>query len=339
MRALLQVCQMALLLALTASASPNDDAKQPVSKVLYGIIAQDGVEAAVQKYHQLKKEKNAPYDFAEADLNGLGYQLVNENKLQAALAIFKLNTEAYPNSPNAFDSLGEAYLRLGERAPATAHYEKSLALLKTAGLADNVRTSLQKNAEAKLAYLRDPATYRQSTELTDFVANNEEYPYGRLHPKAPPETEHWGRLAGEWDCSVSVPINGRWVQGGQSKWVWKYILDGFAVQDLWYTKWINVQPNLAHIHRDAMGTNIRMYKPDEGKWEAVWFANGSNTTSHFEAVSDGETVVMTDVTRSPWVRITFYDMTDESFDWKSETSKDEGETWQETFRIHGKRVR
>ena len=35
-------------------------------------------------------------------------------------------------------------------------------------------------------------------------------------------------------------------------------------------------------------------------------------------------------------RITFFDMTDDSFDWKLEWSKDK-EQWQEVYRIHGTR--
>ncbi len=38
------------------------------------------------------------------------------------------------------------------------------------------------------------------------------------------------------------------------------------------------------------------------------------------------------------VRITFFDMTESTFEWKSEKSDDGGETWQETSRIHGRRV-
>jgi hypothetical protein len=44
------------------------------------------------------------------ELNTLGYQLFSENKINDAIAIFKLNTTSYPNSSNAFASLGDAYV-------------------------------------------------------------------------------------------------------------------------------------------------------------------------------------------------------------------------------------
>jgi tetratricopeptide (TPR) repeat protein len=48
--------------------------------------------------------------------------------LDDAITVFKLNTEAYPDSANAFDSLAEAYGRRGQREEAIKHYERALQL-------------------------------------------------------------------------------------------------------------------------------------------------------------------------------------------------------------------
>ncbi len=42
--------------------------------------------------------------------------------------MFKLNVFAFPKSANAFDSLGEAYLEVGNRDLAIENYKKSLLL-------------------------------------------------------------------------------------------------------------------------------------------------------------------------------------------------------------------
>ncbi len=313
--------------------------KQPISKILQETINSKGIEAAIEQYRTLKTNHSDGYDFSESELNSLGYSLVQSDRLREATQIFELNIESFPASPNGHDSLGEAFLRAGNHEKAIGFYEKTLALLPGSALDDNAKQSLQKNAENKLGYLRDSSEYRNSTEATDFVANNAELPYGRIHPDAPPETEHWGKLAGVWDCSIERLLpSGNWVQGGRATWVWKYILDGFAVQDLWFVKWINLPPVLAGSHRDVSGTNLRMYLPAEKRWEAVWFFNGANTTSRFDAISDDDKVIMTGVTARGHARITFFDITDTSFEWKSELSKDEGKTWQETTRIHGIRT-
>ena len=58
-----------------------------------------------------------------------------------------------------------------------------------------------------------------------------EHPFGQLNPKAPPETAHWGQLAGAWDCSLTIRDEDGNVTLRKATWTWAYILDGYAVQD------------------------------------------------------------------------------------------------------------
>lgn len=61
----------------------------------------------------------------------MGYRALrsrNEDKRFNALDFFKLNTKNFPDSYNAFDSLAEAYARLGNKEEAVRHYKKALAL-------------------------------------------------------------------------------------------------------------------------------------------------------------------------------------------------------------------
>ena len=61
-------------------------------------------------------------------LNELGYDLYRRKQKDAAIEIFRLNTELYPQSGNAYDSLAETYLRLGDEARAKELYAKALAV-------------------------------------------------------------------------------------------------------------------------------------------------------------------------------------------------------------------
>jgi tetratricopeptide (TPR) repeat protein len=79
-------------------------------------------------YDSLRAAHDADYDFAEAELNSLGYQLLSESKTNEALRVFELNTVAYPASSNAFDSLAEAYLNIGNKEQAVKNYRKAIAL-------------------------------------------------------------------------------------------------------------------------------------------------------------------------------------------------------------------
>jgi tetratricopeptide (TPR) repeat protein len=63
----------------------------------------------------------------EADINTLGYRLLQSDHA-AALAVFRINTRAFPNSPNAWDSYGEALLTDGKKDAAIAAYRKAVEL-------------------------------------------------------------------------------------------------------------------------------------------------------------------------------------------------------------------
>jgi cytochrome c-type biogenesis protein CcmH/NrfG len=48
--------------------------------------------------------------------------------VKKAIAFFEYNISNFPNSANAYDSLGEAYMVKGEKAQAIENYKKSLKL-------------------------------------------------------------------------------------------------------------------------------------------------------------------------------------------------------------------
>src|SRR5262245_59336922 len=102
--------------------------KPRIAKALYKIITNEGIDAAVEKYHDLKKNQPNAYDFQEGELNDLGYNLIRQKKLKEATKVFQLNVVAYPESSNVYDSLGEAYMLNREKVLAIENYEKSLKL-------------------------------------------------------------------------------------------------------------------------------------------------------------------------------------------------------------------
>ncbi|MBP3985512.1 serine hydrolase [Pseudoxanthomonas helianthi] len=64
----------------------------------------------------------------EQYINLWGYRLLREDKPKQALGLFRYNAEQWPQSWNAFDSLAEAYEKLGDKPQAIANYRKSLEL-------------------------------------------------------------------------------------------------------------------------------------------------------------------------------------------------------------------
>lgn len=69
--------------------------------------------------------------------------MIRENRIDDALELFKLNAEEYPNSSNVYDSLGEAWMILGNKGMAVQNYKRSLEL-----------NPENKNAAEKLKQLR-----------------------------------------------------------------------------------------------------------------------------------------------------------------------------------------
>jgi tetratricopeptide (TPR) repeat protein len=121
--------------------------KQSGAEKLYKTIHDSGIQAAMTTYNDLKNEKNSDYDLEETELNTLGYQLLYADKrVNDAIAVFKLNATEHPASSNAFDSLGEAYRRNGEKDLAISSYQTAVKLDTTNGHATAALKELQSNA-------------------------------------------------------------------------------------------------------------------------------------------------------------------------------------------------
>jgi len=96
--------------------------------VFSSILNSRGVDAIVQYFNDLRKRDPNATPFQEREMNALGYKYLQEGKIKDAIKLFILNTIAFPNSSNVFDSLGEAYMKDNQYDLAIKNYEESLAL-------------------------------------------------------------------------------------------------------------------------------------------------------------------------------------------------------------------
>jgi len=104
------------------------DPRRSITETLSASIASSGVDAAIKQYHDLKAAQPTTYNFDEGELNTLGYQLIRAKKFKDAIRIFQLNIEAYPQSSNVYDSLGEAFMDDGNKPQAIVNYQRSVQL-------------------------------------------------------------------------------------------------------------------------------------------------------------------------------------------------------------------
>ena len=100
--------------------------KTPVSFLIGRTILENNIESAIGKYHDLRNKHPDEYNFDTSQLNALGYQLIQLERIKEAIEIFKLNIEVHPEYTNGYDSLGESYLMDGNTDRAIQYYKKAL---------------------------------------------------------------------------------------------------------------------------------------------------------------------------------------------------------------------
>lgn len=90
------------------------------------------------------KEKSPRLTLSESYVNNWGGSLLGSNP-KAALALFQYNTQVWPNSSNAFDSLGAGYEQNGATSNAASAYRRALELDPTNKEASDSLASLMKH--------------------------------------------------------------------------------------------------------------------------------------------------------------------------------------------------
>ncbi len=115
------------------------------------------VDEALAGYRKLKAANPSDPMVAETRFNGIGYGLLQRGETAKAIAVFRLNTELYPESANTYDSLAEATEASGDKTGAVALYKKALEVAgqgkgsATAGAGSN--ESVQAHARVRLEAL------------------------------------------------------------------------------------------------------------------------------------------------------------------------------------------
>ena len=120
--------EMAIQIARILNGYEFKYPKKPLADFLGKIIDEKGIDEAINTYTKIKNENKDEYDFSEGNINLLGYNYLNQDIVDIALRIFKLNMEEYPESFNTYDSYAEALMKKGDKEGAIKYYKKSLEL-------------------------------------------------------------------------------------------------------------------------------------------------------------------------------------------------------------------
>jgi len=112
-------------------------------KAVVMVLHEEGPKAALNFFNEINYDWGehtsewgiTPFTFpisakynGEYQVNDLGYQFMNQNKMEEARAAFELNVTLFPNSFNAWDSYAEYFKKSGDIPTAIKYYKKSLEL-------------------------------------------------------------------------------------------------------------------------------------------------------------------------------------------------------------------
>jgi len=114
-------------------------------------------DAALSDYQALQRTTPGDPALDEELLNWLGVSQIWEKNYAKAIALLRVNVALYPDSMNTYDSLGEAYVRAGDRDKAIATFQAGLATMsRDKKTPPRVKEQLEHNAKKRLAELGKP---------------------------------------------------------------------------------------------------------------------------------------------------------------------------------------
>jgi len=144
---------------------------------------------------------------------------------------------------------------------------------------------------------------------------SEENPFGRLNPNAPAQTADFAPIIGECKCkSQKRAPDKSWGDEVAMIWRWKYIMNGMAVQD-------------ETLKEDSMHSgSIRQFNADSLKWYVHYYSSSSVPTRlptwEGSTSEDGDIILYREQTapngNDGFYRLTFFNITDDGFDWIGE---------------------
>jgi CubicO group peptidase (beta-lactamase class C family) len=90
-------------------------------------LMKQGFDHAAEIMKSLK-EKDFNFNLSEHDLNEFGFVLLKQDKNNEALEIFKLNISLNPKSGDLYDSMAEAYKKIGDKKLAIENFKRCMEL-------------------------------------------------------------------------------------------------------------------------------------------------------------------------------------------------------------------
>lgn len=158
-----------------------------------------------------------------------------------------------------------------------------------------------------------------------------------INPDAPNQLSAFEFLLGTWDCKATVEQEDGTHSTLHATWKGQTILDGYVIADEY--RMLDSEGNLV-----MLGMNYRAYDSNAKTWKMKWLEALSGTwldlgTQNLGGVRITDSAIMYKAEFKPGElhRMSFADISENSFTWRVDISTDGGQHWNEavmTIRAH-----
>jgi hypothetical protein len=132
----------------------------------------------------------------------------------------------------------------------------------------------------------------------------------------------FGRFVGTWDVDYGEIAEDGKITHFPGELIVGWVMDGYVGQDLFIA-----YPTSAGKER-TMGTTLRYFDKNSGKWRVVYIEPPTNTVQELTGGAEGDRIVLYGNGRpGSLLRWSFNNISDDSFIWRGERSRDGGKTW------------
>jgi CubicO group peptidase (beta-lactamase class C family) len=106
---------------------PEHHYKLPLARVYTADLIEKGADDALAHFNELKSDTDRYY-LDEGEMNGLGYEMLQDGHTPEALEALRLNTLLFPSSWNVYDSYADILVKVGKKEAAALMYKKAIQM-------------------------------------------------------------------------------------------------------------------------------------------------------------------------------------------------------------------
>ncbi len=150
----------------------------------------------------------------------------------------------------------------------------------------------------------------------------------------------YGQFVGSWQLDIDSYQQDGSVRNSEGEWHFAWVLEGRAIQDVWIfpARRLWERANAGEPSHQY-GSTFRWYEPAIDAWHITWFEPTRPLELHQIGRLAGDEIVQIGEVQSGLLsRWRFVEITEQSFRWLGERSRDEGSTWTLIMEMRARKV-